>query len=91
MISLPLHVVVCHICCTVCLLLFSSDAFGLLDSSKLGVLEVMTPTFDSTTGSNVDVEAFLLDDTEGTEDAADVPAGLPSVTVVKGEDDEDDE
>ena len=61
--------------------------------SKLGVLEVMTPTFDSNTGGGVDVEAFLLDDQDGdkADDDSDVPAGLPSVTVVKGEEDEDDD
>jgi hypothetical protein len=55
----------------------------------------MTPTFDMPSGSAVDVEAFLLDDADGDkddhDDAADVPAGLPSVTVVKGEEEEDDD
>ena len=64
-----------------------------MDLSKLGQLEVMTPTFDASAGSG-DVEAFLLEDTEGDaakgDDDADAPAGLPSVTVVKGEEDESD-
>ncbi len=44
----------------------------------------MTPTFDVASSGGVDVEAFLLDDADGErgdEDASDVPAGLPTVSL----------
>jgi hypothetical protein len=74
---------------------FCSGGFA-LDLSQVSTLDVMTPTFGGPSdGSAVDVEAFLLDDADTDaakpDDDSDALAGLPSVTVVKGEEDEDDE